>query len=154
MTAQAQKSVLKTAADSLWDQQKAEEGCQDRDEWHVSVICGVVTWLCWLSRSAHLGVHSTDDLILHSCSLSSKGDQKSRILSYESKKMVEAKGHFCAVFVSVSTAQFVSEAFLGRCGEQSTCAVFFRAVESETEAKYTGLFIKGCHSEEREEEKR
>lgn len=28
--------------------------------------------------------------------------------------------------MSVSTAQFVSEAFLGRCGEQPTCAVFFR----------------------------
>lgn len=104
--------------------------------------------LC-VQGGARPGVHAKDHLRLQSCSRPSKGDPKSRIFPRGSKKGVEVRGHFVlslclSVLLSLSVERF-------RVGVVNG---FFQAVESETEAKYTGPFIKGCHSEEREEEKR
>lgn len=68
----------------------------------------------------------------------------------------ELKTFFCCSLSVLLPFHFFSPAFLCRCGDQPTSAFFFffKAVEFETKAKYTGPFIKLNHGEERVDEKR
>lgn len=62
------------------------------------------------------------------------------------------------LFVSLLLFLFFTPAFLCRCGERPTSAVFFfpffffGAAESETEVKYTGPFIRASATVRRERE--